>query len=278
MLIFLPAFSGWAEAGFIRLVPRFTVAPAVEQKRSLLLSGSVLNEGDETANQVVIEVVRSGEIVSSLGDLNPNERAEFSVLLPPETVGISAFGSYQIPFRVHYEDANGVNFSAAFLVSFVHSDGESRFPVVSPVRVDVDRSIYRDGGLQVFREQQIELTITNSFDETVDIDLSFIASRELRLQPSGFSRMSLSPHEKRSLSAEVINHSGLVGSSYATYILVEGDKNGSHFSEHTSLVVKIISSDETSYLTWVLAGLLIVFMGGGLVYWRRERRGTRQDC
>lgn len=262
-----------ADASFLRMIPNFTVEDAPDASGSLVLRGSVGNEGDESAQGVQLESATRGELLADLGTLGAGQSKPVEVVVEAERFGVREPGSYQIPFRLLYRDANGVPFSAVFLTAYQRTTPDERFAVSAPVAIAVEPERGPGAGLEVADSRPFEVEVRNLAAEPVSAEIRFLASKELRVQLPEGSRVELEPGASKLLRAELVNDRGLVNSSYATFALAEGVHQGRHFAEYTSFSAVITSPSATRarYTPLILLGVALAFLVGGLLFWLRTR-------
>ena len=261
-------------AEYIRIVSTLSIQPESSGEGLFRLAGTVENQGDEMAREVMLETVESAEIVTAMGDLRPGERREIEATLTGVQLGVLERGYHLVPFRAHYRDLNGVPFSAAFLIALLATGGDSRLARLSPVRIGIDPELSEDNGLPLSGEKQLDLTITNLSQQPVTVSVSLIGSRELLYQPPLFSDLELFPQERRNLSINVVNEAGLLGSTYESHILVKGTQEGIHFAEFSSLILRIVPARQEAYFVWALLAFALFFVAMGVAYWLRGRRSN----
>jgi hypothetical protein len=232
------------------------------------VTATVVNEGPKTARDAVVVFttqnpnVNALETEYALGDLGPNETAEFS--LPVEVSGSAEAGPRQFSYRVEYRN----------------HDGETRQSDALTARVEVaeSRDVFAveptDATLSAGGSDTVTLTVTNQGDETVrNVRAKAFASDPLSVNDDEAYVQSLEPGE----STEITFGVGAAGSALAkTYVLemdvqYEDADGDTRLSDTYQAPVEVTRSDgDGTPLSVIVGGVAVLAIAavGGWVWFR----------
>ncbi len=190
------------------------VRPTLRAGEEGSVTATVVNEGPETARDAVVVFATQNQNVNpleteyALGDLGPNESAEFS--LPVEISGSADAGPRQFTYRVEYRNR----------------EGETRQSDALTTRVDVaeSRDVFgvepTSATVAASGSGTVTLTVTNRGDETVrNVHAKAFASDPLSADDDEAYVQALEPGE----SANVTFGVGAAGSALEKSYVLEMD-------------------------------------------------------
>lgn len=264
-----------ANAGFLRIVPNILIASLDGKPGKAQITGTIENEGDESALNVVLETARTGKLLIDAGTLGAGEKKEVTIEVTEADLGVEKEGYYNIPLRVLYKDSNHASFSAAFINSYTKKGESGALGRTSPISLALDEVVIKAGGVDIAKSGSFRLSLVNTSSSPAEINIEFIGTREVEIKTEN-SKIHLSPQEEKSVDVSVKNISALPGSSYASYALVSGVVEGQSFSDYIGFVVNIRAAAEIPIITWLLVALALVFAGVGYSYWRKDSSTNNQ--
>ena len=180
LLIFCWVFGPeLAVASFLQLIPKVEIELHSEGDQKARIKGSIVNQGDEQAFDVRLELVQSGQILLNIGKLAAAEKQGFKVELTPSALGIKESGSYYIGFRLLYRDANQAPFSAAFIVPL--NSLKDTFATSPPIEINLNRKETPAGVLEMEKKGRLKVFLRNITAQEQELELSTLSSRELEL-------------------------------------------------------------------------------------------------
>ena len=269
-----------ANASFISIGSSSVVTVETRDSEIVISGGyTLLNEGDEIAYEVYPSFEMGGWIWSGKPvNLEPKsshawkfeERVPFIDLkcrANDSCAGLDLAVNGKHPMKVirHYKDGNGYRFSAAEVQ--ILTIGE-----VSPKQLALNQDEAVRGKLLFVGDGQDftgQVELRNVRDEKIDVAMSFHAPREIQLRNKP-AVVSLSREEVARREFEVSNFSGLDGSRYAVYVVLQWMEAG---MRHTAIMVNQVGIGPAKtrvHLGWWL--LLGVLIAGIPLYWFVFRR------
>lgn len=232
------------------------------------VTATITNEGPETARDAVVVFatqnpsVHALETEYALGDLGPNESAEFD--LPVEVSDAAEAGPRQFTYRVEYRNRDG--------------DARRSDPLSARVTVEEARDLFAvepaDASLAAGDSGVVTVTVTNQGDETLrNVRAKAFAGDPLSLDDDEAFVRELEPGE----SAEVQFRVSVAGDALAQDYALEADfqyetaDGDTELSDTYRVPVSVTASDGGGTpLTVVLAvvAVLAVAAVGGWVWFR----------
>lgn len=263
-----PNISAATEAGGIRLSGKYEIE----------------NKGDETANAVAPQL----EIGSFIWEGDPrvlpqNKRETWQIdaLIDPAKLQctgadrcaglpLPSAGNFPLLITRHYQDVNGYRFSAADVRNIVLGmppDSKQQVPILNPA-IDGKLGVEGDGTSFTFKAN-----LLNSSTQAKRIAVSFFTSRELRvLTPPQV--VDIPPSGLVDVSGKVENFSGLIGSTYAVFIVTQWEENGLRNSSRLVAFASLKTPPSNWKFISLIAGLIIAAMAALYFAVFADRRGT----
>lgn len=258
-----------ANAAFLRLSPELEAQPAENNPGTIQILGTLENQGDERALEVRIEEAHSGKILADLSDFGPGEKKDVVASFSEEELGLKGDGSFVLPLRILYKDTNKFGFSAAFVLSYFRKSSSGVLGRSSPVTVGLEEVNRERQAVDVGVTGNFKLVLLNTSLDTVTGKIQFVSSKELELKAKQ-SDFSIGPQSELRIEIDAKNLGGLVGSSYATYAIVNGQIGGMAFADYNAFLINIVANTPTSWAAAAMIFLALVFAVVGFIFWRRE--------
>lgn len=266
--------ASMAQAGFLRLVPEIEAETAENNPGLVQIVGTLENQGDERALDVRIEEAKTSKILADMKDFAPGEKKDVLITVPESELGLSGEGSFVLPMRVLYKDANKVGFSAAFVLNYFRRSESGTLGRSSPITIGLEESRQQQRSIDVGMSGDFKLVLLNTSQEEVVGQIDFVSSKELEFKAEN-TEFRIPPQSEQRVQVEVTNKGALVGSSYATYALVKGQLGGQAFADYTAFLVNVVTNTPTSWTAIAMIFLALSFTIIGFIYWRKEQ--TRTD-
>src|SRR5690606_33246126 len=146
------------------------------------ITGMIINEGDESALDVMIESIKTGKILLDAGTLGAGEQKEVTLEASEKDLGIELPGYHNVPLRVLYKDTNRVAFSAAFVNSYTKRSQANVFARTSPVSISLGEVIQKAGGVDIAKSGEFLVTFSNGGAAPIDINVEFVGTKEIELR------------------------------------------------------------------------------------------------
>ncbi len=256
------------DAGYLQIVSSHEVT--VDREAGTIdCQFTIGNTGDENAKEIGIEVPDLNENYPLFPTLGPAERKTSSLSFRFDQLGISLPGTYLLPYRITYKDANYHPFSAPNLL-------EVTLPPAPARTVTVQFEGYEQGkSMTLSGEESVTLTLRNLSGKKIEVtDVKPFTAAEIVATVTGLSLpASLEPQEKRRMELQLENVDGLAGSSYPAGVVVAGAIDGRHFAEGSRVLVEIAGPRFGVRNLFQLAIVLLVL--GIFGYWLlRGRRSA----
>ena len=256
----LLAFSKTAFASYLTILAT-TTATASEESKTVSIHFSVQNDGDENAKEVGISLPTVNQSRMLSADMPPKGTATADLTFTFEELGIKLGGTYIIPFHTTYKDANLFPFSSPQTISVVLPPSPSK-----SVMVKFD-SLESSQSLELAHEGSVDATIINVGTAAVEVSqvLAFSASELLANTNDLTLPVTLQPQEEKKLRLTFKNTGALIGSGYASRVIVSGVSAGRHFSESFNFVISIVSDKVNPQIVfkWIAISLAIL----SIVFW-----------
>lgn len=246
--------------------PRFEVKQEGENWR---ISGAyeIVNNGDETARNVFPNLeLGAWRWVGEPKTLAMNETAVWNLneVLPREKLACVAGdncagqalpdrGLFPLLIRRHYEDTNSYQFSAAEVVDLTLGELTNEALVASRARPIVAKLAIDDDGDDI----DAKLELKNISPSPKKISVSYFTSREIEVITPP-QTIELAGGGVNVSDAEFRNFSGLEGSSYATFAVLQWEEFGVRNSLAVSGILRIEKPKHTSLLLGLVTGTIVV--------------------
>ncbi len=258
-----------AFAGFLKLIPEVHI---LEVKDGFVIKGKVSNFGDETAQDVRLELIESGLIVKNFGSLPAGRGKQVFTKATREQLGIQAEGSYYIPVLVFYRDLTGRAYSASHLIATSTKKKKSEISEIrSPVSLSIQQENSQKAEFDMVKTTSIVVNLHNTSNEAQEVEIVPITSREIAITSSNKKEgVILDPQSKQELTLNIENLSGLTGSKYQIFVMIRGTHSGKHYSEYTSFLVHLITEEEQNYLPLVILAIALLFAVYGFTRYRKK--------
>ena len=236
---------------------------AVLQGDEIVVSGTyeIENKGDETAFDVFPGLeFDKWSWVGKPARVDAGKKQEWSL---SEKIKLSVLdkelpsqGRLSFLTRRYYKDVNGYAFSAADLTNFYIGVFTPQQQVAMQVPdLQVQQEVDGDG-----QEFTGKITARNLGKEPVKARISIFTARELSPEEAEPRWLEVPTGKTANIRFHLKNVSGLVGSTYAVFGLVEWQHEGIRLSANSSSVVSI---HRVELMHWFLiaAALILVVMG-----------------
>lgn len=266
LLVFLLLVTNRAYAGYLTIGGIAKITTTVENG-NLNLTGTyeISNRGNESA-QNVFPSFELGKW-SWAGDeriLSPGSNEVWPIKASISLERIShkeAGGEIELPAKGrfplivlrHYEDVNGVKFSVADVTEiFVGSLTPEELSIAKIPQVNTTFACDGDG-----KTFSCLLTMRNLSQTAKKIAVSYHTSQELQLKPP-VSVIDLAPHSSVSLASDVENISGLPGSGYAIFAVMQWNQNGIASEATVARIVNV--REPANIMSWFIAGIVALLV------------------
>lgn len=248
--------AGPAAAGTIKIT---TTAQATLENGRLSVSLTLVNQGDEAAQNLSLKLISAGKQVEAPGPpvLAPNKPAQATLEMPVEP-GLP--GTYPSVVEVRFHDLNGYPFTSLANALYFHQN-----PTYAQV-------MGRGLPSRVAGEGEVSYELASLEQAPLKLSVRFHAPQELSLGRDSLE-LELAGRSKQTVSAPVKNFTALVGASYPVLAVLEYEKDGRHFSAVAVAVASVAQPPSlftrlTPYL-YVAAGLLVALVAW--LQWRRRK-------
>jgi len=279
--LFWLCFSEVAWAGYLTI----NGTPKIEANvsgQNIILKGSyeIENSGDETAANVFPALtlgawvwagepksVKAGESETWTLDFTiPMEKLKCSEDRACAGLDLPLSGRFPLYVRRHYEDQNGYRFSAAQVHGL--QLGELSSEQLTALRLPtLDGALSCRGDGQSFR---CKLDFQNSGLEARKVAAGAFSARELQILDPTATLVEVGANAAGQAAFELRNVSGLLGSSYAVFAVMQWDEGG---VRNYASVSGLVSIANRSYGWLFLAGGLgVVLVLAGVIYLKVYRK------
>ncbi|MBF0289075.1 MAG: hypothetical protein HQM14_14750 [SAR324 cluster bacterium] len=253
----------------MKLVPEILI---LEVKDAFIIKGKVSNFGDETAQDVRLELIESGLIIKNFGSLPAGKGKQVFTNATREQLGVKEEGSYYIPVLIFYRDLTGRAYSASHLIATSTNTKKSGISEIrSPVSLSIKRENSQRAEFDMVQTTSVVVNFQNTSNESQEIEIVPITSNEIAIKPSASTnRLSLTPKSQQEFTLNIENLSGLSGSKYQIFVMIRGTYLGKHYSEYTSLLVHLVTEEEQNYLPLILVAIALLFAAYGFMRYRKK--------
>ena len=254
-LVWMPA----AHASFISIACETTVE-VTEPSQSVTVKFALRNDGDEDAAEVGVSLpfVNRSSILSKL--LHPKESVTHEEHFSFSDLRIGSIGKYLLPFHVLYRDTNMFSFSNAQLFAVDRAPLPAKTLLIRFGDSDSD-------AVDLHKKASVDLEILNIGLSPLQIDsVTVINAQELLGSVKGFQGTKvLAPTESYTVTVRLENANALIGSHYATHLLVEGKIGDVHFAESQHFIVSIVPGFWSPRMVYLIS--IIAVVCGSLSWW-----------
>lgn len=255
-----------AHASYLRMVP-LVEAKIDEASQSVEVSVQVTNEGDESANEVEVDLPALNQRHTISAAMTQNTSGKLNLKFSFAELGIQSTGEYGLVYRVLYKDGNFYPFSAPYTLKIVRPPAPSRILSTSFKE--------NQGGkpLSIVDDNDAKLVIKNSARADVSIEkIEVVAPLEIEARwEDPITPFVLKPGEEKTFEMALTKQGALVGSTYRMGALTSGTFEGRHFIEESQLSVVMVNGDfNTRNLIGVIIGVLSLGTLG-FWFWKRKR-------
>jgi hypothetical protein len=257
-----------AFAGYLTINGTSTITATVEGDK-IKFSGvySIDNTGDETAKNVFPALSLGSwkwageprELLANVKESWPIEGTLTQEMLlgeaKPGENRLPSKGQFPLLVHRHYEDMNGVHFSAPDVS--VITLGELTQDDLSSIRIPQINSVYTclgDG-----KEFACLLDLRNLSDSEKKVSVSYHTSQELQVETAASINL-IKPRAQFLVESQIKNFAGLTGSGYAVFAVLEWEDRGVRKSAAVSRVVNIKEPEKKGWFLWG-ASLSLIFLG-----------------
>jgi len=232
------------------------VVPELIEPPSFLINVSVINTGDEPAQDVQLQLILPDGFRTDsayVGTLAPNRPVtrSFNVTMPQD-----ANGRYPLVLRNHYADANSYPFS---MVTATYLRAGSTPPSMVYAQA-TKATLYGDDSAKV------ELTLLNRDAAAKTVSVKFHLPNEIKSDVQA-NQITIPAQGDGKLEFTVENFAALAGSTYAGFFTMEYDLEGVHYTSIASSIIevreakKLLPSNITGILGIIaVLALLIIFL------------------
>jgi hypothetical protein len=250
-----------AFARYLTIDGSSTISASVSGENvSLRGSYTIDNKGDENARNVFPAFRLGGwEWAGDARKLTPSgsETWQFDVTFPAtlltsnsgSSAAIEALpnrGQFPLFVQRHYSDENGAPFSAVEIV--ILSIGQLTTLELSVLNIpQIAGSSSCDGSGKTYACRVIVRNLSQASKKLV---VDFFTSRELSVKSSPASVIVEGRKEVR-IEGEIDNFTGVIGSSYAVYALLQWEENG---LRRNAMIVGNVKIKEIDYSVWIICG------------------------
>ena len=169
-------------------------------------------------------------------------------------------GQFPLVIHRHYEDLNGVHFSAADVLAM--TIGSLTEEELSDVRIpQVNSNLQCEGNGKNFT---CTLDIRNLSDSKKKISVDYHTSQELQIK-SPPQVVDLETRGQKLLEINVENIAGLSGSGYAVFAILQWSDNGISKESSVARVVNIKEPDHSAW--WIGGGMGAILLSVFLLYY-----------
>ncbi|MFZ5585720.1 MAG: hypothetical protein ACOZHQ_07320 [Thermodesulfobacteriota bacterium] len=245
-----------AAAGTIKIT---ATAQATLENGRLSVNLSLVNQGDEAAQNLSLKLISAGQQIEVPGPavLAPNQPNQTTLAMPVEP---KLPGTYPAVVQVRFHDLNGYPFTSLANALYFHQ--RPTFAQVSG----------RGLPSQVAGEGEVSYEITALDQSPLKVAVRLFAPQELSLGRDRLE-LELAGRSRQTVSAPIKNFTALVGASYPVLALLEYDQDGLH---HSAVAVAVVSlAPPPSFITrltpylYLAAGLLVALLAW--LQWRRRK-------
>jgi hypothetical protein len=245
--------------------PKFEVKQEGQNWR-LIGTYEIVNNGDETAKNVFPNLeLGSWHWVGEPKTLAMKEKAVWNLdeILPGEKLACKAgdtcagqnlpdHGLFPLLIRRHYEDMNSYQFTAAEVLNIVIGELTGEAMVSSRAKPLVAKLAFHENG----NSFGAKLELKNISQVPKKVSVAYFTSREIEVmtQPK---IVELSGGAVNISDAELKNFSGLEGSSYAVFAVMQWEEFGVRNSLATSGIVRIEKPKHVSLLMGMVTAAIL---------------------
>jgi len=247
-----------AMATYLRLIPSNKIQ-VNQQSKNVRFEWTLLNDGDEAAEAVGLELPALNQAYILASELAPQGKASQTLTVPFSKLGIDKPGVYSVVYRVSYKDANLFPFSAPHLVQIVIPPGVGRVLVMQLNRPGAEIQLPLQSTRKVhFKLQNVagKPLILEKIEPLSPVEI------ETRLQDLAIP-YQMPAGEEKALVVSLSPSQALIGSVYVLGLVVSGTVEGMHFSEPMTFVIRIRENlwSPRNILLGVIIGIsLILFV------------------
>ena len=243
--------------------------------QNIILSGSyeIENHGDESARNVFPSIrlgsfswagepktiVQGGKETWPIDATLPIDKLEFQEQDSCANQKLPSSGIFPLLVRRHYEDANGARFSAAEVnrLAIGELQGESLTVSRAP---ELDAVLHCGGNGTDF---DCNLEIRNAANKKYAVSVSYFTSNELEILSSA-RVYEIEPHNLVKGDVQLRNFSGLPGSSYAVFAVLQWQDRDFRNLISTSQVIEVKRPSHKNL--FILSGIATLLMAVILLY------------
>ena len=243
LLVFTLCFNNFSYASYISL--NTTLTSSIKDK-TLVISGSTINKGDESAHNVKAEIkVKDKDIMSNkISELKVNGTYTFEEKF---NLNLDKPGTYPVILTIHYTDANQYPFAALSCQTFSYKKD-----VVAPIFGQL-------GSITISKEGKIKFALKNFSDKNIKTKTVLVTPRELSVQNS-LVQMDLAPKYEGSVDFFVKNFSALNKSTYQVYAVSETEDESAHYTSISQGIIKVIEIKTIFGLNYTIIISLLVIL------------------
>ncbi len=223
---------------------------------------TLTNKGDEAAETVQPQMwIRENRI---MGEIIPRilPDASHSFMLAQSLDALKK-GKYPLVIWVDFHDANQYPFSAVSGMTFFVDQN-----TVSDLAIQT-------GPVVMDREGTLELKVKNLGNDARNLSFLLVVPRELSTHDIP-DHIRIEARKETAVTLNISNFSALYGATYPIFCFVEYETEAAHYCQLASSVVRIEAGQNWFRKTrtgWIIGVcVLIVILGGYLVWWARGRR------
>jgi hypothetical protein len=166
---------------------------------------------------------------------------------------ITSKGHFPLQVLRHYEDLNGVHFSAADIIPI--TVGQISESEINSMRTpEVNGNFSCDGNGQLF---SCKLELLNTSDSAKTLTVSYHSSQEIQLNTTA-ATVEVGPRQKQSVESDIENFSGLPGSGYAVFAIIQWKNATIHKFKSVATVVKLKNPDRFGMFLGIGLGIFII--------------------
>jgi len=274
-------FSLKSEAGYLTIVGKSQLSTQLVGTQTIHFQGmyEIENQGDETAYGV-FPSFRLGSWVwaGNPADIVENNHFRWTIddkvaraqvdCHSSEDCSENLPGSGVFPLRVlrHYKDANGYQFSSAEVqIIEIGSLSPSQRAVLHIPALQAKLEL--SGGGEKFNGK---LEIVNSSDSLKRVYVTYHSAKELQIMSSSRT-VEVAAHAADTFPVEIRNFSGILGSKYAVFGILEWETKGLRNTIFVPASVSLAKKDSSGwYLAAAIASFLMLVLGLYVLFRRRE--------
>lgn len=259
------SFCTAANASYLRLVPTITYN-IDETRQSVEIVVSVINEGDEPAHEVELELPTLNQRHLFSKELQPNGSSQVKLKFSYADLGMSQKGDYGLIYRLLYKDSNFYPFSAPYVLRLVIPPAPS--VVLSGYFADAKEG----GGVKLSDETETKLIIKNSLHSGVQVEkIELLAPVEIEaMLATPVSPFSLKVGEEKALHVVFRKTNALIGSTYRMGALASGTLGDRHFIHEYQVMVTVVEGgfNTRNMIGIIMAALTLIAVFGW--FWKNK--------